>query len=105
MFLCFVFLRIRRPPRSKRTDTRFPDTTLFRSPLAVEAVLHIGNPGIDLALAPAGGCRGDLVGLGKSAIGHHSIDHRLAEAHALPDLDKPDEPVGDRKSTRLNSSH
>src|SRR3546814_11672001 len=22
---------IRRPPRSKRTDTRFPDTTLFRS--------------------------------------------------------------------------
>src|SRR3546814_17042522 len=24
---------IRRPPRSKRTDTLFPDTTLFRSPL------------------------------------------------------------------------
>src|SRR3546814_822734 len=27
----FVFLMIRRPPRSTRTDTLFPDTTLFRS--------------------------------------------------------------------------
>src|SRR3546814_2220009 len=27
----FVFLMIRRPPRSTRTDTRFPYTTLFRS--------------------------------------------------------------------------
>src|SRR3546814_14872746 len=30
-FLCFFFLRIRRPPRSTRTDTLFPYTTLFRS--------------------------------------------------------------------------
>src|SRR3546814_8216535 len=30
--LCVVFfLTIRRPPRSTRTDTLFPDTTLFRS--------------------------------------------------------------------------
>src|SRR3546814_5099695 len=28
---CFFFLRIRRPPRSTRTDTLFPHTTLFRS--------------------------------------------------------------------------
>src|SRR3546814_6613703 len=28
----FFFLMIRRPPRSTRTDTLFPDTTLFRSP-------------------------------------------------------------------------
>src|SRR3546814_2071934 len=27
----FLFLRRRRPPRSTRTDTRFPSTTLFRS--------------------------------------------------------------------------
>src|SRR3546814_20020020 len=33
-FLCFFFfLMIRRPPRSTRTDTLFPYTTLFRSPL------------------------------------------------------------------------
>src|SRR3546814_18978864 len=31
-FLYFFFLMIRRPPRSTRTDTLFPYTTLFRSP-------------------------------------------------------------------------
>src|SRR3546814_3884021 len=31
MCVCFFFLMIRRPPRSTRTDTLFPDTTLFRS--------------------------------------------------------------------------
>src|SRR3546814_6874655 len=29
---CFFILMIRRPPRSTRTDTLFPYTTLFRSP-------------------------------------------------------------------------
>src|SRR3546814_19618521 len=39
--LCIFFLMIRRPPRSTRTDTLFPYTTLFRSflpPLQVRAV-------------------------------------------------------------------
>src|SRR3546814_14010735 len=31
MFVIFFFLMIRRPPRSTRTDTLFPYTTLFRS--------------------------------------------------------------------------
>src|SRR3546814_14238077 len=31
MLLLFLFLMIRRPPRSTRTDTLFPYTTLFRS--------------------------------------------------------------------------
>src|SRR3546814_6027965 len=31
MLLSFFFLSIRRPPSSTRTDTLFPDTTLFRS--------------------------------------------------------------------------
>src|SRR3546814_1653835 len=31
MLCCFVFLMLRRPPRSTRTDTLFPYTTLFRS--------------------------------------------------------------------------
>src|SRR3546814_17052490 len=30
-FFVFFFLRLRRPPRSTRTDTVFPYTTLFRS--------------------------------------------------------------------------
>src|SRR3546814_18845937 len=32
--LCIFFLMIRRPPRSTRTDTLFPYTTLFRSTFA-----------------------------------------------------------------------
>src|SRR3546814_19862382 len=31
LFFVFFFLMIRRPPRSTRTDTLFPYTTLFRS--------------------------------------------------------------------------
>src|SRR3546814_12811830 len=31
LVMFFFFLMIRRPPRSTRTDTRFPYTTLFRS--------------------------------------------------------------------------
>src|SRR3546814_13754426 len=31
IFIFFFFLMIRRPPRSTRTDTLFPYTTLFRS--------------------------------------------------------------------------
>src|SRR3546814_1186660 len=31
LYVCIFFLMRRRPPRSTRTDTRFPYTTLFRS--------------------------------------------------------------------------
>src|SRR3546814_15681270 len=36
MFILLFFLMIRRPPRSTRTDTLFPYTTLFRSNAPVE---------------------------------------------------------------------
>src|SRR3546814_12876002 len=36
--LFFFFLMIRRPPRSTRTDTLFPYTTLFRSPIVTSAI-------------------------------------------------------------------
>src|SRR3546814_3811391 len=36
MMLLFVFLMIRRPPRSTRTDTLVPYTTLFRSPIVAK---------------------------------------------------------------------
>src|SRR3546814_16717550 len=35
--MLFFFLSIRRPPRSTRTDTLFPYTTLFRSPISQES--------------------------------------------------------------------
>src|SRR3546814_20260375 len=77
----FFFLMIRRPPRSTRTDTLFPYTTLFRS---VE-----GGDG-------DGGVRID---------GHESspwIGVRWIFREARPHRWRP---RGDRKSTRLNSSH
>src|SRR3546814_13236974 len=40
--LCVVFLMIRRPPRSTRTDTLVPYTTLFRSTGSVAASLRKG---------------------------------------------------------------
>src|SRR3546814_2720679 len=43
-FVCIFFLMIRRPPRSTRTDTLFPYTTLFRSP---------GRPASAKATSPA----------------------------------------------------
>src|SRR3546814_11648394 len=40
MYVFFCFLMIRRPPRSTRTDTLFPYTTLFRSHIATLLVLE-----------------------------------------------------------------
>src|SRR3546814_20467266 len=42
--ICIVFLMIRRPPRSTRTDTLFPSTTLFRSEGHPEESSQEGNP-------------------------------------------------------------
>src|SRR3546814_18632989 len=60
---------IRRPPRSTRTDTRFPYTTLFRS--LVEDELDVEGGGqclldlLDLGLAEAGGCEAAVVDAGR----------------------------------------
>src|SRR3546814_15866099 len=45
----FFFLMIRRPPRSTRTDTLFPYTTLFRS-LYHAAMLYVAGAGWDFHL-------------------------------------------------------
>src|SRR3546814_9166077 len=102
---------IRRPPRSTRTDTLFPYTTLFRSSVQAEgrkdvraddreAGVHddhdrdIDDEGLDVAIAVGDSARDKR--FDKGAIG----GRRLVEAlHAKEDQDE------DRKSTRLNSSH
>src|SRR3546814_12266951 len=38
---CVFFLMIRRPPRSTRTDTLFPYTTLFRSKLGLDLFTEV----------------------------------------------------------------
>src|SRR3546814_15690077 len=42
-FMFFFFLMIRRPPRSTRTDTLFPYTTLFRS-TAMNDIFETNKP-------------------------------------------------------------
>src|SRR3546814_3244375 len=47
-FFVFFFVMIRRPPRSTRTDTLFPYTTLFRSSVAPMArLVAYGHAGVD----------------------------------------------------------
>src|SRR3546814_20371100 len=47
--MCLLFLMIRRPPRSTRTDTLFPYTTLFRSrSLSVQMLMALSDAyGVD----------------------------------------------------------
>src|SRR3546814_18230081 len=56
--LFFFFLMIRRPPRSTRTDTLFPYTTLFRSAERTESAL---NPRPRRAIKPVGGILKDCL--------------------------------------------
>src|SRR3546814_14570949 len=49
----FCFLMIRRPPRSTRTDTLFPYTTLFRS-IGAKSVFRISCPALMIALFAGG---------------------------------------------------
>src|SRR3546814_20962217 len=57
MLLLLVFLMIRRPPRSTRTDTLFPYTTLFRSDqrgvIVALLIFQIATQGGDVPLPDA----------------------------------------------------
>src|SRR3546814_3140384 len=72
LFCVFFFLMIRRPPRSTRTDTLFPYTTLFRS-LDHDRV-KIGARGIDRC-GVAGGAGADDEDLA-AMLGHERIPGR-----------------------------
>src|SRR3546814_11885591 len=61
-FVCF-FLRIRRPPRSPRTDTPFPYTTLFRSCPGDEGPSKGGHAGFGLHVKTGIDRRAMLTGL------------------------------------------
>src|SRR3546814_19309287 len=96
----FFFLMIRRPPRSTRTDTLFPYTTLFRSP---------SHPGF-AAFRPERYFHCES-GLGNfAAAGFGTGGFRLREDFAAYVLaggagGNAGQYDRDRKSTRLNSSH
>src|SRR3546814_13421497 len=88
--ICF-FLMIRRPPRSTRTDTLFPYTTLFRS----------------TNLGPAVQIFDGFVEKNREAGQRIFADRKKqdrAASRSQQHRQQWREP-GDRKSTRLNSSH
>src|SRR3546814_14926716 len=80
--VCVFVLMILRPPRSTRTDTLFPYTTLFRSRARVAARFGVEE--------------GDIAGRGRDR-------HRRAGRPEPGRVRHEDR--ADRKSTRLNSSH
>src|SRR3546814_13890606 len=98
---------IRRPPRSTRTDTLFPYTTLFRSFVARTDRMGIARQIADLRDALAQAWPVTIFPEGTTS----GADELLAfKASLLAALEPPPpgvmvQPLLDRKSTRLNSSH
>src|SRR3546814_13764410 len=99
---------IRRPPRSTRTDTLFPYTTLFRSEYGPRILLKEDEEVSDFV---AGQLRQEGVDIltGHEAIGIEgkTLIARAAGGEVSIPFDDLILAVGrkDRKSTRLNSSH
>src|SRR3546814_14214237 len=98
MFRDSFFVMIRRPPRSTRTDTLFPYTTLFRSKAEQQELRRrqrrdpaVQHETIDIAGA-----------VRRQTPGHH-LDVKIGDGPDEGGADHHEE--RDRKSTRLNSSH
>src|SRR3546814_13274704 len=97
---------IRRPPRYTRTDTLFPDTTLFRSkPWLAQYIVKNGDR---VHARQSGRTRNDLSLL--KHIAFAAIDlvaiGRQPPLAAIVRFEAAFlRPFEDRKSTRLNSSH
>src|SRR3546814_13757423 len=102
---------IRRPPRSTRTDTLFPYTTLFRS-LGIGRA-HFGDQGRhEPVYERLGGAEDVRVAHGATHDAAENIAPPLVgRQHAVGDKEAGgaevigDHAVADRKSTRMNSSH
>src|SRR3546814_11551008 len=98
--VCFFFM-IRRPPRSTRTDTLFPYTTLFRSFVdKVDATMIGAHPDQSLLA--------DRQVTNNITVQLYLARRPLVELHdsAILRIGIVNTQVGvDRKSTRLNSSH
>src|SRR3546814_4533444 len=78
MSVYFIFFSmIRRPPRSTRTDTLFPYTTLFRSPLSFdERTRRCGARQVGQGKATGSTPRPDRVGMTHLRHGGEGLAHR-----------------------------
>src|SRR3546814_9532134 len=117
----FCFLMIRRPPRSTRTDTLFPYTTLFRSQggsvgLCKGCLAHFdghqgrARPSVHVALLRSALCRSLLLppprnGRGRRLGAKAGRRNRRAAATAKSSRSCCRQQFEDRKSTSLHSSH
>src|SRR3546814_18329227 len=80
--LCVFFLMIRRPPRSTRTDTLFPYTTLFRSARDSRPPCACRPDGGALRVLGQKSAReGVLAGRGGQRRGHRSEEHTSELRH------------------------
>src|SRR3546814_7136263 len=105
----------RRPPRSTRTDTLFPYTTLFRSPIRQYTAERYGNPAMGAAILDGARCsirfaperdRMTCAGYADGPVGFELFRARHSPPTMLViDDHRPVASHVDRKSTRLNSSH
>src|SRR3546814_5697527 len=104
---------IRRPPRSTRTDTLFPYTTLFRSDKQVLELLEGGGvePALDEQPGDAVDQPARRLGQAVAQPGEPALLLRLSRLGAhrrcsgRTDIRRRRGEPEDRKSTRLNSSH
>src|SRR3546814_18664989 len=103
---------IRRPPRSTRTDTLFPYTTLFRSALpgagGEAEYLDLHTAALEGARQDVGADRrdGDRTAAHRAGIVDQQGDDGVPELGVLLHLvGQREQRCRDRKSTRLNSSH
>src|SRR3546814_19966959 len=94
-FITFFFLMIRLPPRSTRTDTLFPYTTLFRSPEEPLSLPKWRLEGFDAAVLR------DEASTSSASPQHERFLRELIRQRTIASI----APCRDRKSTRLNSSH
>src|SRR3546814_9790393 len=96
---------IRRPPRSTRTDTLFPYTTLFRSAFLLGLPHQLGHDAVDLDVQ----VRGFVGRAGDDQRGARLVDQDRVDFVDDREVEAALEPVvlrkRDRKSTRLHSSH
>src|SRR3546814_19618092 len=85
---------IRRPPRSTRTDTLFPYTTLFRSPLAAPSAP--GKRAVRDRVQVALGIAREAEGLQqrRRRAAQHLLGHQLADADHLVAVVRIRDPVG-----------
>src|SRR3546814_15782991 len=79
LYLCFFFLMIRRPPRSTRTDTLLPYTTLFRSPRRLAGRRQRGPSRSATATQPLG----HEPGAGAVARNHGRSEEHTSELQSL----------------------